>query len=157
MCVWLVRFVVIDFSYTISIRIFFYPNIEFLQSKLNGTYVNEVKIEERSELKHNDVIGLGCNQATLNDPEEIPTCTKDQMFVYRLINKAAPCETFKTVIHDAVIPIEISDDDDDDDANDIKPVISNGIVKMEPTKNTNGANRLDINLSPRRNAGMLVF
>lgn len=70
------------------------------------------------------------------------------MFVYRLIRKTEIDES-----------IEISDDDDDNVVGDkdVKPVISNGIVKTEPAKKVNDANRLVTNSSARKNDGMLVF
>lgn len=113
---------------------------------MNGTYVNDVKIDERCNLKHNDVIGLGCSEIALNGPEEDLPVKREDMYVYRLIKKTENLDL-----------IEISDDDEDDGGKDVKPVISNGVVKTEPAVKTNDASRLVTNSSPRRRTGMLVF
>lgn len=112
---------------------------------MNGTFVNDVKIDERCDLKHNDVIGVGCSEFSFNGPEENLPVKKDEMFVYRLTKKTDHS-------------IEISDDDDDIvGAEDIKPVISNGIAKNEPVKRATVANRLVTDSSPQQNNGMLIF
>lgn len=103
-----------------------------------------MKIEERCILKHNDLIGLGCKEDALNGPEEDLSVKREDMYVYRLVD-----------VTKNRAPIEISDDDDDIHVDkDIKPVISNGIVKEEPVQKPNDANRMP---PPRQNAGMLVF
>lgn len=104
-----------------------------------------MKIVERFDLKPDDVIGVGCSEISFTGPEEELPVKKEEMFVYRLIKKTD-------------ISIEISDDDDDivGDKN-VKSMISNGIVKMEPVESTTNANRLVTNSSSRRNNGMLVF
>lgn len=106
-----------------------------------------------NDLKHNDVIGLGCGEFILDD---MPV-KKDEIYVFRLIKKTDVPPS---------VPIEISDDDedgnDDDDGNVIangdKPMISNDIVKTEPGQNATVTNQLvTINSSPKGNEGMADF
>lgn len=116
---------------------YFFFKILLLQSKLNGTYVNNIKIDERCKLKLNDVIGIGCDEAALRD-RPVPL---EQMFVFRLIKKTDTS-------------IVVSDDED----KDIKPVIiTNGITERESPNRENVANQSFKNPSPAQNNGMFVL
>lgn len=103
--------------------------------------MNDVKIDKRCDLKPNDVIGLGCGRYDFNGPDEKLSVKKDEMFLYRLIEKTDN------------ISIEISDDDDNTSDDEDK----NGIVKTEHVERTTDANRLVTNSSPQRNNGISGF
>lgn len=115
------------------------------QSTQNGTYVNKEKIDVRCDLKHNDVIGLGCGEFFSDE-----NCKKEEIYVFRLIKM--------TDVPDTSVPIEISDDDGDDDGeNRIELIIPNELAKMEPAQNATVANQLVTNSSPEQNEGMTGF
>ena len=51
---------------------------------MNGTFVNDVQIVDRCDLKHGDVIGIGCEGSVLDDSDENLPVKREDIFVYHL-------------------------------------------------------------------------
>lgn len=90
----------------------------FILKSSNGTYVNDQKInDDPFKLKHNDTIGLGCEEKIF-DLVEPQNSDRKNYYVFRLVNKS--------IIKCAELDVIVLSDDED-----MKPVIVNGKVQNE--------------------------